>query len=81
MIFYNPFKPHIVEFRSGGFAVRRLTLLSGWRFFDSQKPKPDYFWWGPSCSRWYTLDSLDQAKTLLRLAQEPAVKKVHTNES
>lgn len=29
MIFWNPFKPHIVEFGTGGFAIRKLTW-AGW---------------------------------------------------
>lgn len=42
MKFYNPFKPHIVQFGSGKYAVRRLTLLVGYQYID----RDTTYWWG-----------------------------------
>jgi hypothetical protein len=66
----NPFKPHIVEFDRGGFAVRRLGLL-GWRYLDNYKylhktEKP--FWWlfpGPENIRYWRHDSIEDARSTL----------------
>ena len=70
--FYNPFKPHIVEFDSGTFAVRKLGRI-GWYYYDNQKVKKDDYWWTPmagdNASRYYVVDSLDMAKTLLEMLQ------------
>lgn len=70
--FYNPFKPHIVEFDNGTFAVRKLGTI-GWYHYDNQKVKADDFWWSPmsadSASRYYVVDSFDMAKTLLEMIQ------------
>ena len=70
--FYNPFKPHIVEYTNGTFAVRKLTVF-GWAYYDNQKVKRDDYWWTPFSSedakQWYLLDSLDMAQTLLEMSQ------------
>ena len=43
MKFYNPFKPHIVKFRNGKFAIRRAGFPFGfWEYLD--KFTLD-FWW------------------------------------
>jgi len=45
MKFYNPYKPHIAQFKDGKFAVRKLTN-SGWGFI-SHDLRDDYddYWW------------------------------------
>lgn len=69
--FYNPFRPHIVEFDNGTFAVRKLTLI-GWAYYDNQKIGKDNDYWWSSFSNdtavlYYTAESLDMAITLLEM--------------
>ena len=64
---YSPFVPHIVEFPSGKFAVRRWSLFSfGWVYYDSQKFKKEDYWWTQSHNeKWYKVDTLEEAKLIL----------------
>jgi hypothetical protein len=78
MKFYNPFKPHIVEFTPGWFAVRKLpfyfmfAILGGgiWVYMDKEH-------------NWYfrlydPLTSLEKAKERLNYKKPPEFKpKVH----
>lgn len=44
MKFYNPFLPHVVEFRNGTYAVRKLSIFwMGWCYKDLKTNK-DYWW-------------------------------------
>jgi hypothetical protein len=62
--FYSPFVPHIVEFPSGRFAVRKW--LFGWKYYDSQKFKKDDYWWDSDDNeKFYKVESLEEAKLLL----------------
>ena len=46
MKFYNIFKPHIVEFGDGTFAVRKFSVLAlGFVFKDARAPRYDYWWY------------------------------------
>ena len=68
---FNPFRPHIVEFENGKFAVRKLKFL-WWHYYDNQKhKKEDYWWWSTDedCRRWYQVDTLEMAQTLLEMSQ------------
>jgi hypothetical protein len=40
----NLFKPHIVQFSDGKYAIRRLTIL-GFEFLDSFAGADDDWWW------------------------------------
>lgn len=43
---YNPFKPHVVEFEDGTFAVRKFSLMSfAFVYRDATKPRMDYWWY------------------------------------
>jgi len=65
--FFNPFKPHIVEFANGKFAVRKLTM-SGWKFYDSQRVKEDdYWWWDNVHNKWFQVDTKEMAQSLLEI--------------
>lgn len=44
MRIFNPFKPHICEFRTGDFAVRKLALL-GWEYLDADAKRFPDTWW------------------------------------
>lgn len=62
--FYSPFVPHIVEFPSGKFAVRKW--LFGWKYYDSQKAKREDYWWSKlEYDKWFKVDTLEEAKLLL----------------
>ena len=67
--FYSPLVPHIVEFPSGKFAVRKWGFSSmGWGYYDSQKfKKEDYWWHATEHEEWYKVDTLEEAKLLLEL--------------
>lgn len=69
--FYSPFIPHIVEFPSGKFAVRKWRLASfGWAYYDSQKFKKDDHWWtSEDNDKWYKVDSIEEARLLLDLVR------------
>ena len=84
---YNPLKPHIVEFVSTGFAVRRLTLM-GWRYLDNHKyvhkNEPSFWWYGvsgESCRYWFHESLLDAQQTLAKYTHQDGfsteVKKVY----
>lgn len=65
MKFYNPFKPHIVEFVDNKFAVRKLSA-TGWEYYDNQKfTKDDYWWSSPKFTRWFEVTSLLEAQKVL----------------
>ena len=66
---YNPFKPHIVEFDNGTFAVRRSRVLY-WEYYDNQKIRPSTYWWTnltEGNEKYYLLDTLELAQTLLEM--------------
>lgn len=68
---FNPFRPHIVEFENGKFAVRKLKFL-WWHYYDNQKHKKEDYWWlsfDEDCRRWYQVDTLEMAQTLLEMSQ------------
>lgn len=67
--FYSPFIPHIVEFPSGEFAVRKWDFSSmSWAYYDSQKfKKEDYWWHADEHEMRYKVDTLEEAKLLLEL--------------
>lgn len=84
--FYNPFRPHIVEFDSGIFAVRRLRIF-GWEYYDNQKIRKDDYWWTPfadqKAKQYYLVDTLEMAQTLLEMLKlrktikSTKVRKIH----
>lgn len=55
---YNPFIPHIVQFKNGKYAVRRMTIF-GWFYCD----KNDYTEWWPIefAKKYCTVDTIEQA--------------------
>ena len=55
MRIFNPFKPHICEFITGGYAVRKFSIIyMGWRYLDKDTKGFHNQWWGKSNAR-YTL--------------------------
>lgn len=76
MKIYNPFKPHIVEFENGKFAVRKIGFPFGFGFavYKGVKlagGKDRYFWWYDNTAEYahrYQLESIEQAKVLLCLS-------------
>lgn len=62
MKFYNPFKPHIVEFTDGTFAVRKSSLVY-WSYYSKRCVE----WW--SCEeyvqKYCRVDTLEEAKSVL----------------
>jgi hypothetical protein len=71
MKFYNPFKPHIVEY-DGWYYVRRLTLI-GYTCMDRNS---FYWWYARGFWEKYCKTSLDQAKEMLNQTQNPIKTKV-----
>lgn len=47
MKFYNPFKPHTCQLADGKFAIRKLSLLVGWVFFN--QTGDEQYWWSTPC--------------------------------
>ena len=46
MKLYNPFKPHIVKFKNGKFAIRQFKMLWGWEFLDNNIISiHENYWW------------------------------------
>jgi len=65
----NPFRPHIVEFGNGKFAVRRLSFPS-WKYYDNQKSSKDDYWWNgfsESSRKFFEVDTLEVAQMLLEM--------------
>ena len=68
---FNPFKPHIVEFSNGMFAVRKFSFPF-WHYYDNQKMKKDDYWWhgaSETAAKYYQVDTLEMAQTLLEMCQ------------
>lgn len=75
---FNPFKAHIIEVEGGKYAVRRLNPIVGWTYYDNEKLGKDNHWWfGKEYSRWFLLNTLDEAKVILHsLKKAPALKAI-----
>lgn len=44
-MYYDIFKPHIVEFNDGTYAVRKFSIMHmGFVFLDADKPRLNYWW-------------------------------------
>lgn len=46
MYLYNPFKPHVIEFENGKYAIRKYNF--GWTYLDNNKVKSadsGTYWW------------------------------------
>lgn len=70
MKIYNPFKPHIVEFTNGKFAVRKYEFMLGFVYKDREVRmfETQYYWWWDhkaEFTRHYQVDTIEQAKELL----------------
>lgn len=66
MKFYNPFKPHIVQFANGKHAVRRWSVL-GWVYKEhTTYGNEDVYWWNAMeyVKKWCMVDTLEEAKSL-----------------
>lgn len=66
MKFYNPFKPHIVQFPNGKYAVRRWSVLM-WEYKEHITfSDEEIFWWNAMeyVKKWCMVDTLEQAKAL-----------------
>mgnify|MGYP000729946247 CR=1 FL=1 len=64
MKFYNPFKPHIVEFTDGTFAVRKSSLF--WWVYKGHNPHAIKWWMLEEYVPEYCIvDTLEKAKRLL----------------
>jgi len=65
MKLYNPFKPHIVEFDDGTFAVRKFTW-TGWGHLDNDICT-EYWWFSVTINtaRQFKCKTLAEARVLL----------------
>lgn len=65
MKLYNPFKPHLVQFKNGKYAVRRYCFPFGWAYRD--KTFDDKSWWAKPqrVIDWCLFSSKLQAEELL----------------
>ena len=66
MKFYNPFKPHVVQFANSKFAVRRLSF-SGWEYKEcATNPREDVYWWNwiEYTHSWCSVYTYEQAVAL-----------------
>jgi hypothetical protein len=66
MKFYNPFKPHIVQFSNGKYAVRRWNLLA-WEYKEHITFGNEViYWWNAMeyVKKWCMIDTLEEAKAL-----------------
>lgn len=73
----NYFKPHIVEFHSGKFAVRRRKSLFAFQYYDAKEPF-SFARWEERHLKWCYVDTLEEAEKLLAVIH-PKVKKVYEN--
>jgi len=65
MKLYNPFKPHVVEFEDGTFAVRKFSLIDfGFVYRDATKGKLDHWWRCQSDFHYAKMSSYSQALKL-----------------
>ena len=65
--FYNPFKPHIVQFANGKFAVRKWRVL--WLYKENYTFSFDeVFWWNTeeNVQKFCTVNTYGEAFTLLK---------------
>jgi hypothetical protein len=74
MRIFNPFKPHICEFGTGGFAVRKLTCL-GWGYLDASTKNYYDFWWSKRCAKYavtvYPEFAVDRLRTYYEYKNKP----------
>ena len=64
--FYNPFKPHVVQFSNGKYDVRRWSILM-WEYKDhTTLAKEDVYWWSniDFTFNWCCVDTYEQAAVL-----------------
>lgn len=75
MKFYNPFKPHIVEFANNTFAVRRFNGLA-WEYRDFNHEHD--FWWAFTVhvNAYCIVSSFNEACTILDKLKVPKLTKV-----
>lgn len=72
--FYNPFKPHIVQFSNDEYAIRRWLL--GWEYLDTDiTGSYTGYWWGfeHQALKYCTFTSLDKAREHLENYIKPKV--------
>jgi len=69
---YNPFKPHVVEFEDGTFAVRKFSLMHlGFVYRDATKPRTEHWWYFQSHIHNAKMSSYPQALKLYSELLEP----------
>lgn len=60
------FKPHIVEFNNGKFAIRAKHDFFHWKYYDNQKPiKDDSWWYDEKFSYRFLFDTKEEAEKVL----------------
>ncbi|ASJ79230.1 hypothetical protein P26059A_0078 [Curvibacter phage P26059A] len=72
--FYNPFKPHIVQFSNDEYAIRRWAL--GWEYLDTDiRGSYAGYWWGGEfrALKYCSFTKLDSAKAHLENYLKPKV--------
>jgi hypothetical protein len=82
--FYNPFKPHVVQFANGKFAVRKWSIFM-WEYKEHTTfAKDDVYWWNSinDTFNWVCVDTYEQAVALrdkvhFKGPKEMKVEKVH----
>lgn len=75
MKFYNVFKPHLVQFKNGKYAIRRFFILGGWEYRDNKYS--DNIWTTDynHINNWCFMDSALQAEEILLKITAPKPKK------
>lgn len=58
MKFYNPFKAHVVQLATGGYAVRKLNCFLYFGYLDSNS-------WFYGFPKWYSVDTEQEARKML----------------
>lgn len=81
MKFYNPFKPHIVEFADGTFAVRKRGWLGFmWTYKDrngwSYSTTSDIQWWLNDYLRHCKVGTYDEAVKVMSMSKKSKPAKV-----
>lgn len=80
MRIFNPFKPHICEFATGGFAVRRFSLaFLSWEYLDRDTIRFSHTWWDKRFAHYalYTDPSYAVDRLKVLYARKPPFSKLY----
>lgn len=78
MKFYNIFKPHIVEFGDGAFAVRKFSVFCfGFVYKDASQPRMNYWWYSSEHLHHAKMKTFQEALELLQRDDPKKIKQVY----